>query len=86
MKAPLDYATGEGDALGVEAGDITYAALLDRHAAEEPITDEMIRRACLRTESAQSWPFTDPEAPSSTGTTAGATTGATLARLFRVLR
>ena len=80
MQAPLDYAIGDADALGVEAGDITYAALLDRHAAEEPITDEMIRRACLRMESAQGWPFAatpDPDEASATGT---------LARLFRVRR
>ena len=76
MKAPLDYA--DGDALGVEAGDITYAALLDRHAAEEPITDEMIRRACRRTESAQSRPFAASPKP--------ILVGGPLARFFRVRR
>ena len=80
MQAPLDYAANEADALGVEAGDITYAALLDRHAAEEPITDEMIRRACLRMETAQAWPFAaaPEESPRHTGGAIG--------RLLRVLR
>lgn len=80
MHAPLDYAANDSDALGVEAGDITYAALLDRHAAEEPITDEMIRQACLRMETAQSWPFANAPHPSPD------TSGSTLARLFRVRR
>ena len=80
MQAPLDYAANESDVLGVEAGDITYAALLDRHAAEEPITDEMVRRACLRMETAQPWPFAS--APHASDDTPGNT----LARLFRVRR
>ena len=75
MHAPLDYDAGnETEALGLEAGDITYAALLDRHAAEEPITDEMIRLACLRMESAQAWPFTTAEREGASWT---------LSRLFR---
>ena len=80
MQAPLDYAANDADPIGVEAGDITYAALLDRHAAKEPITDEMIRRACLRMEAAQSWPSVaaSEEAPRSVG-------GA-FYRLLRVLR
>ena len=84
MPAPLDHATGGdphgADALGVEAGDITYAALLDRHAAEEPITDEMVRRACLRMESAQSWPFVPAARERSDSASE------VLARLFRVRR
>ena len=75
MSAPRDDAQ-EAEPLGVEAGDITYAALLDRHAAEEPITDEMVRQACLRMESAQSWPF---------GALPNAA-GAHFARLFRMRR
>jgi len=78
MQASLDRAVGDGDALGVEAGDITYAALLDRHASEEPITDDMIRHACLRLESASAGPLspsTSVESPAGT-----------LARLFRVRR
>ena len=80
MEAPLDKAANDYEALGVEAGDITYAALLDRHAAEEPITDEMVRRACLRMESAQSWPFA--AAPHASADNPGRT----IARLFRVRR
>ena len=83
MQAPLDDAAADGDALGVEAGDITYAALLDRHAAEEPITDEMIRRACLRMESAQTWPFADAPGSDDASSTGPA---AALAKLFRVRR
>ena len=83
MQAPLDYAANEADILGVEAGDITYAALLDRHAAEEPITDEMIRRACLRMESAQTWPFAENPGEDDASSVGPA---AALARLFRVRR
>ena len=80
MRAPLDYAANDADPLGVEAGDITYAALLDRHARrEEPITDEMIRRACLRMETAQAWPFAAPEETPRV-------TGGAFDRLLRVLR
>ena len=75
MHAPLDHDTGnDAEALGLEAGDITYAALLDRHAAEEPITDEMIRLACVRMESAHSWPFGPAERDGSSWA---------LSRLFR---
>ena len=72
---------GESEALGVEGGDITYAALLDRHAAEEPITDEMIRRACRRMETVQSWPFAPAPQSAEDAPAAGA-----LARLFRTRR
>lgn len=81
MDTPLDYpscATADADALGVEGGDITFAALLDRHAAEEPITDDMIRRACLRMESAHSYP--DVESVDDESTTHR------LARLLRLAR
>jgi len=60
MTAPLDYAAtdrADTEALGVEAGDITYAALLDRHAAAEPITDEMIREAGRRMDIAHAEPI-----------------------------
>ena len=77
----------DADALGVEGGDITYAALLDRHAAEEPITDEMVRRACLRMEPAQRWPFAAGEGDDEAGIDGRAgTPGRSLSRLFRVRR
>jgi len=84
MHASFDTTTGVetpgADALGVEAGDIGYAALLDRHAAAEPITDEMVRQACLRHESGQAHPLV------SAARARSATASTTLARLFRVGR
>jgi len=68
------------ETLGVEAGDIGYAALLDRHAAAEPITDEMVRRASQRHDSTPSRPF------ASAARERSATASTTLARLFRVSR
>jgi len=53
---PTDYPK-DSDNLTVNHSDITYAALLDRAAAEQPITDEMIRAACLKMEAAQQFPF-----------------------------
>lgn len=67
MSIPLDYAETEradAEALGLEAGDITYAALLERHAAAEPITDEMIREAGRRMDMAHAAPVDgQPDAP-----------------------
>ncbi len=56
MLPPADYPK-EIDNLKSNQADLTYAALLDRAAAEQPITDEMIRAACLKMEAAQQFPF-----------------------------
>jgi hypothetical protein len=62
MQPPVDYPvnedTGANTLAGTSlAGPITYAALLDRFAAEQPITADMIHAACLSMEAAQQFPF-----------------------------
>lgn len=64
MNPPLDYAINAPDldvsSLRSESGahePVTFAALLDRHDAELPITDAMIREACARMDAAQPFPF-----------------------------
>jgi len=62
VQPPADYPQ-DREKIKKTSADITYAALLDRAAAEKPITDEMIRAACLKMEAAQQFPFaTQPEA------------------------
>ena len=56
MLPPTDYPQNRDTRNNTQA-DITYAALLDRAAAEKPITEEMIRAACLKMEAAQQFPF-----------------------------
>ena len=56
MLPPTDYPQ-DSDNQKKTPTDITYAALLDRAAAEKPITDEMIRAACVKMEAAQQFPF-----------------------------
>ena len=62
MLPPTDYPQ-DSDNLKSNQADITYAALLDRAAAEKPITDEMIRAACLKMEAAQQFPFAPNDEP-----------------------
>ena len=51
---PLDYAVDDGaTAPGARDGDVTLAAVLDRHAAALPVTEAMIRDAWRRMESEQ---------------------------------
>ncbi len=56
MLPPTDYPQ-DNDNITNNQTDLTYAALLDRAATEKPITDEMIRAACLKMEAAQQFPF-----------------------------
>lgn len=64
MQAPLDYpVTDQPIGSSVKTEDITYAKLLDRHAAKQQITDEMIRQACLLMEAAQQLPFAHKASP-----------------------
>ena len=56
MLPPIDYPQDRDKRESTQT-DITYGALLDRAAAEKPITDEMIRAACLKMEAAQQFPF-----------------------------
>ena len=68
MNPPRDYPIespvpdDSGCGLGADQ-PITFAALLDRHDAELPISDEMIREACVQMDAAQPYPFS--AAPSS---------------------
>lgn len=62
MLPPTDYPQ-DNENLKSNQADITYAALLDRAASEKPITDEMIRAACLKMEAAQQFPFASDETP-----------------------
>ena len=52
---PLDYAVDDDAAAapGARDGDVTLAAVLDRHAAALPVTEAMIRDAWRRMESEQ---------------------------------
>jgi hypothetical protein len=53
---PIDYPQ-DNDGSQTPQSNITYAALLDRAAAEEPITEDMIREACNNMDAAQQFPF-----------------------------
>ena len=90
MQATIERVPDSDEALGVEGGDVVYAALLERHAAAEPVTDEMVHRAGLRGAPAGE----RPPAPRATGADAaeasraetGAMTMDTLARWLGVRR
>ncbi len=60
MLPPTDYPQ-KSESSPHSPTDITYAALLDRAAAEQPITDEMIREACVKMEAAQQYPFANKD-------------------------
>lgn len=64
MRAPVDYPVEDANqSAQSELDEITYAALIDRHLSEQPITSDMIRTACLKMEAAQQFPFADKEKP-----------------------
>ena len=57
MYPPVDYAVNDDTSnIAPSSEDMTYAALLDRHASEEVITEAMIQSACLHIETAQQFP------------------------------
>lgn len=62
MLPPTDYPQDRDNHKSTQT-DLTYGALLDRAAAEKPITDEMIRAACLKMEAAQQFPFASKDDP-----------------------
>lgn len=62
MLPPADYPQDRDNQKSTQT-DLTYGALLDRAAAEKPITDEMIRAACLKMEAAQQFPFASKDDP-----------------------
>ena len=68
---------------GSEGEPITYAALLDRYAAEQPITEDMIHSACLNMEAAQQLPFAARPLPVSGTGPARVRSDALLARLLK---
>lgn len=59
MQDPVDYPVPDDSSHSLE-GPITYAALLDRHEARQPITEEMIRAATQNLEAAHQFPFAAP--------------------------
>ena len=56
MYPPVDYPVTNDDRALSETGDITYAALLERHDAQQAITDAMIQSACVSMEAAHQLP------------------------------
>ena len=86
MQAPVDYPVSDDAANTSHIGPMTYAALFDRHDAEEHITDDMIYSANRSLEAAQQFPFaTRPETVNS-NFKAPARSEAVLSRLLRVIR
>lgn len=56
MQTPVDYPVTE-DVAGQLDGPLTYAALFDLHAAQQPITEDMIQSATQNLEAAHQLPF-----------------------------
>lgn len=86
MQAPVDYPVSDDAANTSHIGPMTYAALFERHNAEEHITEDMIYAAIRSMEAAHQLPFaTRPETVNSTFA-APARSEAVLSRLLKVIR
>ncbi len=86
MQVPVDYPVSDDAASSSYNSPITYAALLERHDAEQHITVDMIRSATVSMEAAQQLPFaTRPETIDS-NFAASARSAAVLSRLLKVIR
>lgn len=57
MYQPVDYPVPDDSRATLDSDEITYAALLELHAAQQPITDAMIERARQQMEAAQQLPL-----------------------------
>ncbi len=76
MQPPRDYPIETCDqTIGDDTAELTCGALLDRYAAEKPITHEMIHIACSKMDAAQQFPFAPAEK----------TTVAKLKQMFRTI-
>ena len=86
MQAPVDYPVSDDAANTSHNGPMTYAALFERHVAEEHITDDMIYSATRSMEAAQQLPFvTRPETINS-NFAVPPRSEAVLSRLLKVIR
>jgi hypothetical protein len=86
MQAPVDYPVSDDAASTSPNSPITYAALFERHDAEQCITVDMIRAAIRGMEAAQQLPFaTRPEAID-TNFSALPRSEAVLSRLLKAIR
>ena len=86
MQAPVDYPVSDDAANTSHNGPMTYAALFERHDAEEHITVDMIYSATRSMEAAQQFPFvTRPETINS-NYAVPALSEAVLSRLLKVIR
>lgn len=81
MYPPVDYPVSNNSDSAANADEMTYAALMDRHAAQQPITKEMIQSACASMEAAQQLPAATRPAP-----IREAHTDAMLTRLLKAIR
>ena len=91
MYPPVDYPVNDDAGMAAQTGGsegepITYAALLDRYAAEQPITEDMIQSACLNMEAAQQLPFAARPSPVTGTGPERVRSDALLARLLKSIR
>ncbi len=85
MQIPVDYPVNEDAASQLDAS-LTYAALMDLHDAQQPITEDMIRCAVQNLEAAQHLPFATRAEAIDTNFAERARSGLALSRLWNVIR
>ncbi|NND91281.1 MAG: hypothetical protein HKN42_10490 [Granulosicoccus sp.] len=86
MRPPVDYPVANRMMAAPPDEPINYAALLDRYAAKQLITDDMIQSACRSMEAAQQLPYAARPVPVDTRPGLRPCTDLVIDRLLKVMR